>query len=203
MRLGCFVTKTDLCSQSCSIWTQARLRGNLTFPDNEDSPSECCQFPCNFSVTLHISLKLLVPKLNIGFRRGRHFATRMTMPETAMDEYDRAVPRQNYVWASRQSAAAKTVAQTHVVQRAAERNLGFGVFRSDAPHSGRALGRVQRIGHCFNCPSGLVTDMSLQPVLLDFGQPEARSCPVPGHDREVGIIHEIGQLVFRLRSNLG
>ena len=58
----------------------------LTLPDRQHLPSETLQRRFSFPIALHIATKLFLPLLLTRLRRCRPLASRMTVPETTVDE---------------------------------------------------------------------------------------------------------------------
>src|SRR5262249_41484838 len=82
--------------------------------------------------------KLCLPERAIALRRGRPHAATVTVPKTAVHEYDPASRSICGIWRSRQVAVSDPVAMTELSKRSAD-----GQFRSGPvlAHPGHASGR--------------------------------------------------------------
>lgn len=63
----------------------------------------------------------------------------MTMPETAVDEDDDAIPGQYNVWAARQILAMETKPIAKAMKSCSHNKLRLGVLPPDFAHQERAL----------------------------------------------------------------
>jgi hypothetical protein len=105
------------------------LRGaiDLALPSYDHAPTIVLKQPRNLFVSLDITRELVGPKFGVRLRRRRYLASRMAVPEAAMDEYHRPVFGEHHVRLSRQARPVNAKAKAEAMQRLPQRNLGLRV----------------------------------------------------------------------------
>ena len=71
---------------------------SLAFPYNEHPPAKSSQRSLIAGVARDVLAKLLGPEADVTFGVVSEAAVGVTVPETAVNEHDRAMPREHYVW---------------------------------------------------------------------------------------------------------
>lgn len=101
-------------------------------------------------ITRHIARKLGTPITFVGFRLARieTLGIRVQMPEAAMHEDDFAARAKNKIGLAGQIARVQPVTEAEGMDKAANDEFRFSVFRLNRRHVGRAPGWGEVIGHC-------------------------------------------------------
>ena len=116
-------------------------------PNRRHSPTGIEEGLVIESVTLDVATKFRIPELGTGFRNGRISASGMTMPEAAMNKYDRTIFGQHKIRSPRHPPRMKAIPETAGVKAAAQQNLGMRILPSDPRHHPRTGSGVDYIGH--------------------------------------------------------
>lgn len=98
-------------------------------------------------VSQPVSLNFVEPELRSGLWNLEVFAAFMPMPETAVDEDNRVVFRENQVGLAGKFFCMKPVTKAPLVQGFADQHFGFGILATDAGHHPAAGGRIYNISH--------------------------------------------------------
>jgi len=122
---------------------------DLALPHHKELPAGLRQEFLVPRITLDGFVKLAVPELFVRrWSRGTGTA-RMTMPETAVDEYDLAQPREHYVGAPGEVAAIETEPVSHSMERASHKLLGASIPSFDVRHDLPAFFGRESVGHSY------------------------------------------------------
>ncbi len=125
---------------------QLVLRFRLALPNDKDLPAQRAKLSLFSSVTLLVGYRLVCPETGVRCRPSSK-PTVVCMPETPVDEYNRAAPRKHEVRSPRQATAAKTVPKTAPVNLPPNENFQLRVLLLDTTHAHGALRRSQGIDH--------------------------------------------------------
>jgi len=98
-------------------------------------------------VSQPVSLNFVEPELRSGLWNLEVFAPFMTVPETAVDEDNRLVLRENQIRLAGKVFGMKPVAEAPLVQGFTDQHFGFGILAPDARHHPAAGGRINNIRH--------------------------------------------------------
>lgn len=125
-----FTTTDDSPEQLIELFSVTRL----ALPDREHAPPKCLEAFCVTTVAIDIGRELGHPE--IATRRWSRCvpASRMSVPEAAMYQYDRSVARQHDVRTARQSPVVKAESQTCSVEVGANDQFGPCVAAPDSGH---------------------------------------------------------------------
>lgn len=123
-------------NHTCSFY---RRMLQCALPDNGHPPVESFEGVHVSSVAFDVSLEFLPPEVAIRSRRGRVSATVMSMPETAMDEYQSPVLREHHVRGARKFPDMKSIPESSGEKNSAESPFRPSVLSSDARHHAAAL----------------------------------------------------------------
>lgn len=107
---------------------------HFTFPYDFDAPILGSKRASRLLVAGHIGFELFRPKLGPGRRYARFSASRMPMPEAAVDENHRPPRRGHQVRPPRQSGPMQPKAVTEPMQERSDVKFGPRVRRSHAAH---------------------------------------------------------------------
>ena len=112
------------------------LRCHFTFPNHQCAPACATQFSLRSGVPLYGRVELVAPIVLPTGRHGRLATSRVTVPETAMDEHRNAARGENQIWAAWKVASVKAVPEAMIVQITANGHFWLCVF---GPHPGHDL----------------------------------------------------------------
>lgn len=110
----------------------------LAFPNHKDIPARRFQGGLGSLVPSHIAVEFRVPELGPGLGCPGMLATRVSVPEAAMDEDGDAIASENDVGSAWQIARLKAKAMTSAVKRPSHQHFRFGVLVTNAAHHLRA-----------------------------------------------------------------
>lgn len=96
----------------------------FAFPDGDYAPGEGFEALVVESVTFFVFPDLIHPEVGVGFGNRVVFAAVVAVPETSVDEDDRAVFWQNNIWSAGEGLDIDTKAKT-----GAEERLAYLLFR--------------------------------------------------------------------------
>ena len=122
-----------------------RLRGLLdrvlqgAFPDNSHAPAKSMEHLHMAPVASDISLEFLPPEIFIGLGCGCVAAAFMSVPEAAVDEYNRPVHREHKVGGARQPSHMKSISKTPGEKKEAKCSFRPGVLSANARHHAATL----------------------------------------------------------------
>jgi hypothetical protein len=116
----------------------------LTFPDNENSPSQRTQPLHRGAVSLDIPLEFGGPELGIVLWRGRTVTPAMPMPKTPMHENNTAQARKYDIRSTWKIAAMKPESEPHRVSLAAHNEFRLRILTAHSRH--HAATRLWRNG---------------------------------------------------------
>jgi hypothetical protein len=109
------------------------------FPNFALPPACPCKVIPYFQITANIGGDLISPELRARCWPPEEMAI-VSMPEAAMDHYDRSSSRKHHVRLSRQVLHMKPITPAKCMQTAPNKHFRSGVFRSDASHHPAADG---------------------------------------------------------------
>jgi hypothetical protein len=100
---------------------QARVKRpgfcQFAFPHNDDVPAQLTEFSPNLKVTFHVPGEFRGPIFRSSFRRIRESAVPVSVPETAVNEYDGSVFWQDYVGLARKVGAVQSKPKSHLMEQ--------------------------------------------------------------------------------------
>ena len=138
-------------------------------PDDRHSPTAFQQFlPCA-PITLHVGAELGLPELAPRGRIGCSRATRMAMPETAVNEAGRPEARKDEIRRPGKAPNMKPISAAKSVERSPQAELGFRISHGDARHDARAGCLIHRIGHGQSCSTPRCGDRARIPPDIEGG----------------------------------
>jgi hypothetical protein len=85
----------------------------FTFPKNQNAPSTLLESVKNAVIASNVHFELSGPKLDSGLRNRGSRTTQVTMPETAVNENGKSMPRENQVRRARQISALQSETETY------------------------------------------------------------------------------------------
>ena len=106
----------------------------LAFPDDQGPPAEVSQCFFVTPVAGDVPGEFLRPERDAGFGRVGVAASRVPVPEAAMDEDGEPVAREDQIGAARKILPVQPEAQAHPVRDAANGALRCGIPPFDACH---------------------------------------------------------------------
>ena len=109
-----------------------RLPTQGAFPHRGDPPSFFLEGDPNGSVSLQVALELLSPEIRTSRWRGGVSASRMTMPEAAMDEDGGLPARQDEIGAAPQRSGVEPEPESCRMQMSPDQQLRTRVGAADA-----------------------------------------------------------------------
>ena len=123
----------------------------LALPYRDAVPTHLCQLPLLFAVALHVSIYLLPPKIGVGLRKLKIFASFVAVPKAAVDKNAGAVLPQHQVGMTWEARVVETVAETKRPKPPPHNQFRARVFAADCRHVRVALGLRENIHnlHCF------------------------------------------------------
>ena len=83
----------------------------LALPYRDAVPTHLCQLPLLFAVALHVSIYLLPPKIGVGLRKLKIFASFVAVPKATIDKDAGAVLPQHQVGMTWEARVVETVAE--------------------------------------------------------------------------------------------
>lgn len=101
----------------------------------------------NLFVSLLVPLNFFEPEFRPSLWNLEVFASAMPVPETAMDEYNRLVFRENQIGFAGKVFDMKPVTEAPLVQGFADQHFRFGVLATDTGHHPAAGSRIDNIRH--------------------------------------------------------
>lgn len=113
----------------------------FAFPDNQHFPTEIEKALKMFLITNHIPIELFVPVFSIAARARRMLASRMLVPETAMDKYNFTMFGQDNIGFARQILDVQTKSITHPVDQRTDNLFRVGILSTDLCHHPAAFFR--------------------------------------------------------------
>lgn len=119
----------------------------LALPDDENSPPVPPQDPLNPDITLNISQKLLPPELRIALRRCRNRASRVSVPETPVHQYNGPMLSEDNIGLPWKIPDVNSKSQSKSVQSAAHRQFRARIAVPNPGHSRGSLLPCQEVCH--------------------------------------------------------
>jgi hypothetical protein len=108
--------------------------GCLTFPDNDDAPTQASQLPPIPGIARNVVLELVGPESAIAFGCVGEAATSVPVPEAPVYEDNHAMSRKHNIGASRQSLFVHSEAKPKAVEDRSDDEFGLRVTPADARH---------------------------------------------------------------------
>lgn len=95
----------------------------------------------------HIAEEFLRPELPMALRHTSNLASLVPMPEASMDEEDRSVLWQDYIWFPWEAGDMDSESIARPMEERTDSNLGAGVLALDFGHEATAFSDGQGVCH--------------------------------------------------------
>ena len=119
----------------------------LAFPDDQDLPAHAAQPADMLPVVRHVPRKFVRPELPVALRGGGALAALVPVPEAAMHEHHRPVPRQHDVGLTGEVLHVEPEPVPRAVQQTADLPLRAGVLAPDLRHYSATCSYGQCVHH--------------------------------------------------------
>lgn len=107
---------------------------DFALPDYEDSPAELSQVANMRAIPSYVAFELGIPIRLLCSRDTAFTASRMQMPETAMNEDDSLPRGEDHVRLTRQGFYVKAIAVSQRMGRFSHGDFGLRILTPNAPH---------------------------------------------------------------------
>ena len=120
-------------------------------PHDGDSPTGIQELALRTAITLDVALELGLPEFRLGGWRGCITASRMAVPETAMNKANSPVATQDKVGLSGEIPDVKPESESASMKRPSKGAFRFGVLGRYTRHHSRPRGLVDDVNHRLRC----------------------------------------------------
>ena len=122
-----------------------------TLPHDGDSPTCIEELALRTVVPLDVALELGLPEVRLGGWRGCIAASRMAVPETAVNKANGAVATQDKIGLSGEIPDVEPESESAPMKRPSKGAFRFGVLSRYARHHSRPRGLVDDVSHGLRC----------------------------------------------------
>ena len=119
----------------------------LTFPNDEHSPTCALQSPSHPCIATFVGLALSLPKPGVGARRVFAGFAGVQMPEASMNENHGFLRPKYEIRSTRQKLVMKAKPKSESMRDASNLEFGRCVFATNRGHAARSLGWGEGVGH--------------------------------------------------------